>query len=281
MRPTEGPRPFSISQWRTYQRCAAQYRFGYIEGGASAANTLMIRGRGVDSAASHNYRQKAMSHHDLPVRDVMDVAATAVDEAFHGRVILTRDERGIGHRNVQGAVLDEAVRMARVYHMHLAPSVQPALDKEGKPAVQERLLVTPAANILSRPLVGIVDVRTADGGILDVKAKKAALREGDEHSDLQLTAYAALAHAVHGKMPAYVGFDIVHGGRGKRIGSERRTSTRTREDFIALADNFRATVGAIEAGSFPPTGMNTWACSEENCTFWEECPFVRGVRSRR
>lgn len=270
----EGPRPFSISQWRTYQRCAAQYRFAYLEGGQGAANTLMIRGRGVDAAASHNYQQKISTRQDLPVRDVLDVAATAVDEAFHGQVILTRDERTIGAKQVQGAVMDEAVRMARVYHTRLAPSVRPV-------AVQEKLLVTPSAKVLSRPLIGIVDVRTVEGGILDVKAKKAALREGDEHSDLQLTAYAALSQAVHGVAPKYVGFDIVYGGRGKRIASERRLSTRTREDVRALVDNFRATIQSIEAGSFPPTGMNTWACSEEACTFWQECPFVRGVRSRQ
>ena len=270
---SDGPKHFSISQWRTYQRCATQYRFKYLEGGIGAANTLMIRGRGVDAAASHNYEQKIDSHQDLPVGDVLDAAATAVDESFHGQVILTKEERSIGAKLVQGAVTDEAVRMARVYHTYQAPSVRPV-------AVQERLEVTPSPKVLKRSLLGYIDVRLADGGILDVKAKKGVLPEGAEHNDLQLTAYAAMVQAVHGKLPKYVGFDIVYGGRGKRIRADRRLSTRTREDVVALVENFKSTIGSIDAGSFPPTGMNTWACSAEQCTFWEECPFVRGVRSR-
>lgn len=268
-------RPFSVSQLRTYQRCPKQYEFRYCleEQATPPATSQLIRGRAVHSAASVGLAYKIAARRDPDPEMESDAASDAVDEAFAGRLSLTRDEATVGIRRLRDVVRDQSTAMALVHALHVTPLLRPA-------AVERKILVRPSPAALPRDVVGVLDVEETDGSIWDVKTKVQVMRAGQEHVDPQLTTYAMLRHAETGRMPPRVGFDVLHGRPGERISHQRLESRRDLEDVRALVEAFRSTIRAIESGSFPPTDPGSWACSETWCPYWHQCPYVRGNRRR-
>lgn len=256
-----------------HQRCEVQYRFRYEEGIPGGAGIHGIRGSGFHAGTAHNFRQKIKTRRDLPLREVLDVAAESIDLAFKGEVYLTEEERSIGIAPLRGKVKDLAVAMTRHHHLRVAPFVQPAL-------VEETIKVTPHKAVLPRPLVGRIDLVTTEDDLLDDKTVWREPQEGQEHVDQQLTMYAMLFQAKTGRLPRNVGFDYVYGSNRHSLHHVRRLSKRDHVDLKAMVETLQTVEASIKTGIFRPTDPTSWACSEKWCSYWHICPFVRGGRRR-
>ena len=127
-------------------RCLEMWRKVYLVGEREAPGGALLWGRADQTAATVNYEQKIASHVDLPVSDVEDAFASALDEAI--------DEcGGAGEVNWKDSspadTLDRGVALAAAYHVQAAPRVQPV-------ATEERFeLQVPGVPV---PVIGFMDV---------------------------------------------------------------------------------------------------------------------------
>lgn len=265
----------SYSALHRHQLCPADYGFTYEEKRRGGRGPRMIRGTAVHDSAGHNLKQKVKSYVDLRTSEVVDVARESVVGGFAGSVILEPEEMGVGLRLLRSRTIDVAVKMSRSFHLEAAPHIRPLL-------VEQSIRVRPAHKVFPIDIVGRIDLVTRDGGVRDIKTKVAMPPAGAEHLDQQLTMYAMLFEAKYGKLPGYVGHDIVFKKEsvGSRAYHELRCSRRSRQDITDMIARLNVTWAAIVAGNFPPTDPTAWNCSPRWCAHWDTCPYVSGIRRR-
>lgn len=262
---------FSVSQIKTYQRCAKRWEFKYVQRIPEGKGPPAIRGLALHAGAAHNFRQKIETRRDLRLSEVLDVAAQEVEGQFAGGVYLTAAEQTVGVSHLRARTKDIAVAMTRHYHLRVAPKIQPVL-------VEETIRVRPGGKLLKRDVLGRLDLYTRDDRLIDNKSSEREPREGEEHREQGLTMYALLFHARYGRLPREVGLEYVSGRTPVSVHHSYRASTRTMADLRAMVQKLVHTERAIDAGAFPPTSPDNWWCSERWCSYWNICPF--GGRGR-
>jgi len=137
----------------------------------------------------------------------------------------------------------------------------------GKPEIERKVsLSVPGVPV---PVIGYIDIVTADGVPADFKTASRAWYANKAHDELQPTFYlAALAQmgepVPDGKFRYYV-FTKTKSPKAQILETER-----TPGQMLWLFELIRETWQAIEAGVFPsnPTG---WKCSEKYCDYWPMC----------
>lgn len=184
--PTILPQHLSASSLTMYVRCREQWRARYLEGRKQPPKGYQLWGTADSRAAEHNFRQKIQSHQDVPVAEVEEAFAVAVDELV--------DEAG-GESQVEwddgspsaASVKDAGVKLAAAYHEKAAPLVQPV-------GVEQRIeIVVPDVAV---PVVGYLDVETADV-VVERKTAKQKFQQGRPSGDY--TAQARVYQLATGK----------------------------------------------------------------------------------
>jgi hypothetical protein len=267
----------SVSGLRLFQKCPAAWEQKYVQGLHMPSGVHAIRGQGPHAAVAHNLSQKITTRVDLPLEEVLAVAAETVATGFRGEVHLTEEERTIGIRNLEAKAKDTAVAMTRFHHLRVSPHMRPL-------AVEREIRVRPDPRLGLPEVVGRPDLVTEGGGpgledLHDHKTKEASPREGEEHYEQGLTMYALLFHSKYGHLPRTVSLDFLV-ARGHRVEFYHRPSTRSMDDLRGMVTALQKAEASIQAGAFPPTDPSNWWCSEKWCGFWNRCPFVAGRRRR-
>lgn len=272
------PRPHrSISSLRQYLRCGQQWKLQRVDGLNRGSTTAAIRGTAVHLTAAFNYEHKrgrilgGRAATDLPLYQVVEFAAEAVDGGFRGAVALRPDEETVGVRNIRGRVLDEAVKMAREYHLVRAPHVRPTM-------VEERIRARVAPASFPHDLVGVIDVADDDGPE-EIKTGR-PWRQEDVDRDQQLTMEALLFKARTRALPRRCSLTSVSLRAGYPV-ARTMTTTRTDQDVQVLLAHFREAERGIQAGVFTPTDPGNWWCSARWCEFWRVCPYGQPAASSR
>lgn len=257
----------SATQLDMYCRCPESYRRRYIEGEVIPPGIALAKGKGLHAGAETNMRQKIASFEDLPASDIVDASVAAFEAEIAGGIALDSAEASIGASIVVAAAKDAVAEMAQVHADEQAPEYQPILVEE---TVRFEL---PGP----RDLLGIIDLATDDGKVVDFKTARRKKKQGDADDSVQLSIYAAAYERKTGTPPDRVRLDVlVQGSKG--ITRQVLDSSRGAADMDALANRINVISSAIESGIFPPAPPGAWNCSRRWCGFFDSCIYVNSER---
>lgn len=249
----------------SFTRCGEAYRRRYLEGEIIPPGIAPLTGTAFHAGARVNFKQKIESHADLPAKEIIEAAVAEFDAITTGGYILTDEEVGIGHKRVLGMAKDQLAGLAELYARQIAPDYQPVYVEQGF------TIALPAA---SHDLSGTMDLADDKRIVTDFKTAGKRKNAQEAAASVQLTAYAAAYKMLTGEMPTAVRLETLV----KKRQPERQIleSTRSVEDFTALAHRINAVLKAIDAGIFTPATPGAWWCHPKWCGFHSTCKFVNG-----
>lgn len=250
-------------------RCPLQWRYRYIDGKVVPPNIPLTVGSAVHTSIERDLRHKLDTGELLDPDAVQDAAR----DDLRGRWIeeppsLSAKERRVGEKKVKGEATDQAVALAFLHRVDLAPELAPK-------RVEESFAWTPESAQVE--LTGTVDLQEADGAIRDAKTASRAWTQDRVDADLQLTAYAYGAAKVFRDVPSRLVLDALVKTKKPRVDS--KVTTRGQAEFDDLERRLRLIRDAADAGLFPPTDPSNWWCCDDWCGYWQTlCPHGRRAR---
>jgi len=259
----------SPSQVSSYTRCGEAYRRRYIEKEITPPGGALARGSSIHKGAELNFAQKISSRTDLPRQDVVDCAVSTYEEIVkHEGVYLDPEEEARGKDIVVAETKDSTARLAGVLMDEVVGKHQPAL-------VEEKIELNLESS--THNLVGIIDMKTEAGNIVDLKTSKKTWSPDKVASDAQFTFYAMLDQAKTGKPPKPIIVEnIVDLKKPKSVSF---ITERGMDDFKPLIQRINAVIDGIAKGNFAPAPADSWACSPKYCGYWQTCRYVNNKRS--
>lgn len=265
----------SPSSIEGFYKCPEQWRQERIVKAPRFSTAEQLFGSAFHRAAECNFRQKIVSHEDIPVKEMRDVTG----DSFNAVVEEVKGEEEIRWYDSAPGDVQADVILAMVgegedlgYHQVLAPAVQPV-------AVERWLEVS---TVLGVPLVGKLDVET-ESVIRDLKTGKKRKTQADLDSNIQATAYLYMRDA-EGNHADEFGWHVAV--RTKTPSQQELSTTRTAGEFAAFErlllvtaqtiQHFMETYGA--EGPWPGTSPMAWWCSSVQCSFWASCAWRGGAK---
>jgi hypothetical protein len=254
----------SASSYDQFARCPAQWAYVRVDGLRLPPGIAAHVGSGLHGAAEADMRQKIVTGVDLPADALADAAVTTYRARLErSGVFLPRDEAAAAPR-LLAAGLDRAAALGRAFATEAGPAYRPA-------AVEEHLACQDPDFPL--PWVGTLDLRTADGAVVDWKTAGRRWPAGREHRETQPTVYRQLYRAQAGREPAALSFEVfVDAAAGPT--RDPRPTQRTDGDWAALRHGARTMVRMVAAGLFPPAVFGSWWCSPRWCGLWWVCKHI-------
>jgi hypothetical protein len=171
---------FSASSLRMLRICPEQYRQRYILGRKERPGGSLTLGSAFHEATHFNFEQKIETHEDLKIDEVIErfhdyswPEAVASD----GGVDAIRWDDGLKPDDYRR----DGERMARAYHVSVAPRIQPVEKPE-----QRFDLWVPGIPV---PFIGYIDV-VEEANVIDEKTGKAVQRKPDANWRTQGGVYA-------------------------------------------------------------------------------------------
>lgn len=258
---------WSYSQLTQYMRCPLQYYFERIAGLPRAYSPSSLAfGSAIHEALAMYHRQ--MQHRTVP-------STAAVQEAF-----LIAWEEQESYRPIQfkgnetrDATLEQGAALLQTYLAEPPPQEIVAVEQ---PLVVP--LITSAGEILSRPLVAIVDLLHRQEAKLTVTEFKTSSRKyGDLEVDttLQATCYA---HAVKERYDEEPDIEYMVLVKTKQAQVQRINTVRNEQDCSRLGDIVQQIEQAIDAKVFFPneSPLNCSGCPYRSaCRSWKGTPNIK------
>lgn len=241
----------SPSQINMYLRCPAQYYFRYEEGIKMPPRSALTKGTCVHKGIEHNYRQKIESKKDVKVNEVKEVVSSEFDER--------KDETDWRDGEDPGKIKDRTVGLAEMYHVNMAPTIQPLwVEQEVEVPIETFGLV----------LKGYLDLVDEDMWIRDNKTTGRTPNKSVIDKSLQLSAYYFAYRAITGESPKGVKLDyMVDIKTPKLVTFEGKRTQREIDRFVNTAGSVAA---AIKNNVYYPNEGN-FMCSPEHCGYWDIC----------
>jgi hypothetical protein len=253
----------SDSKGNSFLRCGQAYYYAYHER-IKIKPSWAIRGRSSHAAEEANYRQKMDTHVDMSLGDVQEIAANTFDNELKNG----KEEVLWGDDEKPGDVKDQVVDGVTVYHLNIAPAVQPVM-------VEEKVETTLP---WGTPIMGVMDVVDQNTAIRDTKHAAYAPRDGETWYGTQPGLYGWYYREATGEIPRFF-YDYVVLGRKNARNPEVKAITieaEVNEQRINLAlRRLKAVEGSIRAamksGDFPanPSPFN---CN--GCGYRKICPYA-------
>lgn len=259
----EKRRHMSASQLEMFARCPESWRRRYLEKDIIPPKLAMLKGSAVHAGAEHNMRQKIESHQDLPTTEIIDAAVSCYEEKVkHDGYQLGKDETA----NDVAKQKDGVALMAATHAAEQAPDYQPV-------AVEQRFRID--LPDISHDLVGVIDLVTDKGEVIDFKTSKKFYSENDVEVSPQLSLYAAAQN----QEEVTVKLDILVEPTVKNpVRRQVVEAKRDKTDLPIIARRVTVVSKTIDAGLFPPAAVGSWWCSESWCGYWSTCPYVNSER---
>jgi len=234
-----------------YLRCPAQYYFRYEEGIKMPPRSALTKGKCVHKGIEHNYRQKIESKEDVKVNEVKEVVSSEFDER--------KDETDWRDGEDPGKIKDRTVGLAEMYHVNMAPTIQPLwVEQEVEVPIETFGLV----------LKGYLDLVDEDMWIRDNKTTGRTPNKSTVDKSLQLSAYYFAYRAITGESPKGVKLDyMVDIKTPKLVTFEGTRTDREIDRFVNTAGSVAA---AIKNNVYYPNEGN-FMCSPEHCGYWDIC----------
>ena len=251
------PVVLSGSSLNTFLECAALWELTYVRSLKRPPSLKMALGTSGHAAAEVDLTQKITTHRDLPEDIILDAFRDSFVKESHDSPELP------AKKETKAVFLDSGIAAMKVWHKDVAPTVQPTMVEE---PVQFR--------INSIPYSGTIDLVDDQERVRDWKfvGKKPSPR--DQKYVLNMTGYAIGYREKTGLVEKGVILDhIVRTQQPYHFPVESKTPVPD-ESIFAFADIIKTSHDAIQAGSFPPTGIRSGRCSY--CPFrGQECRYTR------
>lgn len=259
---------WSPSQLDLACKCGEAYRRRYLENEVIPPGIALMKGRGLHGGAKVNMTQKIETRIDLPVSDIVDAAVASFEKDVKAGFVLSQEETSRGTKTVIAEAKDDVVELARVHAIEQAPEYQPTM-------VEARVrIVLPDA---PRDLLGIIDLADTRDIVTDFKTSSKRKNQTEVDGSVQLTSYAAAFKTITGRDPRAVRLDTVVRTKTKTY-RHALDSTRSSDDYNALANRINAVARMVDAGVFVPAMPGAWWCAPKWCGYWSTCPFVNSQR---
>ncbi len=251
----------SVSQIEMYAKCPRQYEYRYMRGMIRPPGFALLVGSGVHTGCEVAMKSKALTGNNLRTADVVDAAVNGYDER-------TADG-GVCDDPGDGTVDSNRDRVA-AFASYWAAAVQPDYVPAGPEAVECRfnISITPALDF-----VGVIDLMTHAGRLVDWKTGTKALTETDADTSLQLTAYSAAYRRINGADPLSVAFEQVVERKNETARVHQIGRRRTTEDYQGLLQRIDLVAKAKQAGIFPPCSPSSWHCQPRWCGYARQCRY--------
>jgi hypothetical protein len=267
---------FSPSQLGTYLRCPFQYYMRYVKHDRRPPKLSWLKGSGPHKGSELRNRQRMEADTEMPRGDVIDASVAHYDHRLEKEgVELSRQEKAEGEKNVIGSTRDTVASMAGCFSDVIAPKIM-------KPIAVEQKISFPIAKT-GIDFLGILDLAHIETGpglvdraerlvLEDLKTGKKARSQGDVDADDQLTWYAMGWRQLHGELPDAVGIRQIKELK-KGPTPHWTESTRNADDVRRLLRIIGSVGRSITLGIFPPCSTMGWWCSEDQCGWYNVCPF--------
>lgn len=255
----------SQSEINTFEKCGQKdaFRKGGIP---SLPGTAALRGTSVHAAANYNHQQKITSGRDLPVEELVEVAASTFTERRHTEgVMLTPDEVKVGLKPSLARGRMSAMDLTRVYHERVAPGLQPRFS-------EKRIAASIGDGVILR---GQIDVLTVEHDHHDLKTTGGSFSQATADESHQATVYDLLIRAETGTRPRSHTFDVLN---AKTLKHTPMRTVRDENDIRVLVNRINAMIATRKAGVVSPAPLGAWWCSPTWCGYWTICPFVNSER---
>lgn len=250
---------FTSSQIITFLECGVEFRKRYIERLPSKSSSAAAFGTATHKAINEGcLRPKIISHTDAPLDVLQDMFAQEIDH-LKPEIEWDTAEKSTGVEKAHAGLKDEGVGVVKVLHAEVTPKIQPLSV--------EQVIRIPLEGF-ARDLQGCWDIEV-EHGIIDLKTKGRTPSQADVDKNLGLTLYSIAKTCKDGIPPDFVA--LVGAVRLKIPKSFELRGTRKQEDF----DRVLLTVGkiqhAIDNGIFLPASGLSFKCSQNYCSFFNEC----------
>lgn len=256
------PKYLSYTQVSTLFRCGRQYRFRYIDRKPAVMNANLIIGRVYHQVVAAAYNRK-LAGYEMNEEEVAALFSQFWDKAVADKQIL--DEEGEPKLEATyiewqgkdpGKLKDAGITLSKKYLAEVMPGYQPV-------EVEQRYQV----DLDGIVLVGYLDavVKNAFGRqiIVDHKWREKSFSDKELANDFQSTTYTLL----HGC--PYTQFHTALNVAKPRIKVEE--VQRTKDDITWVKEMIKEAHRQIQTGNFPPSGVSSWACSIDYCSYYTEC----------
>jgi hypothetical protein len=261
----------SISQVTSLLGCGEAYRRRYVEKEKYPWGVSALIGSGMHKGAEVNFKQKLVTHEDLPVKDIVDAAVAGFEERLEKDDVAI--DKGENRELVIAAGKVKVQNFAAAFATMQAPDYQPVATE------QKFRIEVPRG---THDIVGVIDLvailkRLGPGQrVRDFKTAGRKKSTVDEADSLQLTCYDAGHRSIFGFAPEDVGLDVlIQGPKSKGAQRQELVGSRDAEDFRVLANVLNVMDHAIKTGTFLPNGRGTWKCAAKWCEFYTRgCPYV-------
>lgn len=242
---------FSVSQVKTFQRCALQYRYAYIEKIKKPIKIGMVIGSAGHKALENNFKYKKDNMQDMRTADVLDIYDTNYE------IGLKSDEIDWGKEEKDKAK-DSGYNVLKKYHKEQCVHIFPVQVERNFEITFENVDYT---------VKGYIDLITSAKSVMDYKFVRMAQRLEDYDYDPQLLCYGLGYQALTGEQPASLQYDFLIRTNIPKlqslvVGAEQRKY----HYFLKLLGKIGE---AIRSGIFYPNGDVKTACSW--CGYSQEC----------
>jgi CRISPR/Cas system-associated exonuclease Cas4 (RecB family) len=234
------PVVMSGSSLNTYLRCARQWEFAYVHRIKRPPSLRQALGTSGHYAIETDLKHKVKTWEDLPREEVIDLFV----DAFKSESVDSPDDKA----EKKGEALDSGVKSVKVWYDTVAPSVAPLFVE-----------VNGQFTISSIPYDWTADLVDQDLNIRDWKFVTRKPSDGG-HYVLNMVGYAIGYREKTGGMESGVQLD--HIVRTQKPYHYPLSSGPVQDsDIEAFSDVLTTSYRAINTGVFPPTGLQSNACS--------------------
>jgi hypothetical protein len=251
------------------QGCGEAFRRIYIVGEKQDANVSMMVGTAVDKAVARNLENKILTGKLLTTEQVESIARDSFEIEWRLRDrVLSPEERLAGEAATKGGGIDKSVRLARLHHKDIAPTINPT-------HVQRKWAISIPG--FQFDLVGEIDVQEGAERIRDTKAKGKSPNESEVHYSDQLTIYHLAVKVLDKVDVKEVALDCVIDNKVPIAKVYR--STRDADDHRVLLNRVENAAEVIEKGAYTPAQPTDWRCSIKWCGFAKTCKYFKRPKS--
>jgi CRISPR/Cas system-associated exonuclease Cas4 (RecB family) len=253
----------SVSQLKTYLRCARQFELKYVRGISPAFVPVPLAfGSAFHEALAAYYSELKLACEVLRRDLLLDVFRSAWERASSGPVPLQDDEE-----DQVGGIVDKGVSMLHAFYAQASTVVAGILVEDVEKRFAVHVYDADTGEVLEEQLVGTMDLIVNDGGRRVVVEHKSSARKYGEDQlrwDFQPTAYKLAAREL-GLGEVDLRFQVITKTKVPTVQVvDIERGANDEEDFLRTA---AGVLRAIDAGvSYPVRG---WQC--RSCPYSYAC----------